>query len=263
MNTAVFESRQWSRGRWWLIVALIFAAHIGLIFAFGERKPLVPRQPAFTPELRLGANRTELLALDDPTLFALPHANGFSGAAWMRIPRVEPEPFQWTEPPRWLPMPVEQLGAVFSQFMRTNEFTRFLPESKSAPQLAVPDIAPVENTSAAKSVLRIEGDLALRTLVNPPLLPSWPGSDLLASSEVQVLVDAAGNVISVSLLPPGSGSKEADQRALTLAKPAKFAAVAREIGSATKPVNQWTRGKMIFQWRTEPLPLTNAPPSSP
>ena len=168
MSDESAKSGSWSRGRWWFVVVLIFAVHIGLIFAFGDRKPIVPRQPAFTPELRMITGGHEMLALNDPTLFALPHLNGFSGVAWLQsqLPRIEPEPFRVTEAPRWLLLPVERLGEAFSQFMKTNQFAEFSPELKPAPFLRVPELSLVNSVSGAKSGLRIEGDLALRKLAH-------------------------------------------------------------------------------------------------
>jgi len=54
---------------------------------------------------------------------------------------------------------------------------------------------------------------------------------------VQVLVNAAGEVVSAVLLSP-SGYDVADQRALTLARAARFA-----------PAAGLTVGQLIFNWR--------------
>jgi TonB family protein len=263
MNAQAVEPGHWSRSRWWLIVIAIFTAHIGLILALGDRKPIVTRQPAATPHLRLANNNDEFLALNDPTLFALPHANGFASAPWMEAPRVQAGSFQWSEPPRWLQLPVEQLGAAFSHFMETNIFARFTPELKAAPELTVPYIMPIEPAPASNSFLRVEGDLAQRPLASPVQVPPWPAADLLAGSTVQVLVDDAGNVISTTLLPPGSGSPEADQRALSLAMSARFVPLPRDGRNGVNPAIRWIRGTMVFQWFTVPLPQTNAPPTNP
>ena len=57
-------------------------------------------------------------------------------------------------------------------------------------------------------------------------------------------------VVSVVLLPPGSGWDDADQRALELARAARFA-----------PAPRLTIGRLVFHWHTVPLPGTNAPAS--
>jgi hypothetical protein len=254
---------KWTRGRWLFAIVLIFALHVGLILALSDRKPIVPRQPAFLTQLRLAATGAELFTLSDPTLFALPHASGFSGAGWMRISRMELEPFQWSEPPRWLQLPAEQLGAAFSLFMQTNEFAHYLPELKSSPQLTSPTAPPATAIPVGKSILLVEGELAGRKLLNAPALPEWPAVELLTGSIVQVLVDEAGTVISTVLLPPGSGSRDADQSALTRARSARFAPLHSQLEDTVKPSNRWTRGRMIFQWFTIPPARTNAPSVNP
>jgi TonB family protein len=57
---------------------------------------------------------------------------------------------------------------------------------------------------------------------------------------VQVLVDAAGNVVSTVLLTP-SGYDAADQRALELARALRFT-----------PSSSLTFGRIIFNWHTVP-----------
>jgi hypothetical protein len=237
----------WSRSRWLTLIALVFAAHVGLIFAFGERKQIVPRSAANVPTLQLADNSDEWLTLNDPSLFALPHGRDFGSAVWLQMRAVKPPSFRWTEPPRWLQLSADELGRVFNQFMQTNRFSGFQLELKPPPRLSEP-VLPVGPAFAEASTLRVEGDLARCRLLNPMDLPSWPYADVIAPSRVQALVDAAGNVVSVILLPPGSGLDAADQRALELARAARFA-----------PASRLTIGQLIFNWRTVPPPATNAP----
>src|SRR5437773_8223601 len=212
----------WPRHRWGLLIALVFAAHVGLIFAFGDRHPIMPRPPGPAPELRLAIGSNELLALRDPTLFALPHPKGFAAAAWREISQTGFPPFRWTEPPRWLVLPVEQLGDTLRNFVQTNSFARVEFETMPAPEWALP-AAWLENGPAPQSGWRVAGPLAQRAVLNPVELPARPGTELLTNSVVEVLVDAAGNVVSHTLLRPVGGSKDpaqqhADQRASALAK---------------------------------------------
>ena len=70
-----------------------------LIFWLGEYKDISPRLVHPAPTLNLAADaEPELLALYDPTYFALPQKEGFAGLAWLN-----PEPpafprFGWSEP---------------------------------------------------------------------------------------------------------------------------------------------------------------------
>jgi hypothetical protein len=256
------EPRTWSRRRWWTVILLVFALHVGLIFAFSERQPAATRRPLSVPTLRIVAAGGELLALSDPTLFALPHRKGFATPAWLSVPQVEFAPFKWTEPPRFLALPVERLGSTFLQFMQTNNFARFEFETLPAPQLILPDAPPLF-TPPTRSELHVGGDLSERQLLNSPELPPQPAGDLLTNSVVRVRVDAAGNVFSCTLVQPGSGSKPADRRALELTRTLRFAPLSQPPILSADPVGQLTSGILVFKWCTVPLPLTNAPVIAP
>jgi hypothetical protein len=233
------------------LVALVFAAHVLLLFAFGGRKQIVPRAVTNVPTLNLADNSSEWLALNDPTLFALPHQKDFASAIWLPVPTNEPPSFRWTESPRWLPLSTDELGLAFNQFMQTNRFAGFELQLKSPVKLSASGL-PVESALAQTSTLQIQDDLAQRRLLDPINLPSWPYANVIAPSKVQILVDAAGNVVSAVLLPPDSGFTaadqydQADQRALELARAARFA-----------PSSRLTVGRMIFNWQTVPMTNTN------
>jgi hypothetical protein len=243
----------WSRQRWLTLIALVFAAHVGLIFIFGTKKQIVPSAVKNVPQLQLADNDNELVALDDPTLFALPNAKDFAAAVWLKMPAIAPPDFRWTESPRWLALADGKLGATFVQFMQTNRFAAFQLDFKPPPQLSEP-VLPVEPALAQISTLQIAGDLAQRRLLNRLDLPSWPYANVIAPSKVQVLVNEAGNVFSPVLLPPDNGFTAADyyaaadQRALELAHTARFA-----------PAPRVTFGQLIFNWHTVPPQATNAP----
>jgi hypothetical protein len=267
METKVPSQDRWPSHRWWLLITLVFAAHVGVMFALGGRRPIAPRRPGAVPELRLATGSSELLALQDPTLFALPHSRGFAAAAWRQISKIEFPPFRWTEPPRWLPLPVEQFGDTLLRFVETNTFARVEFETLPAPQLALPE-ARLEMPPVTQSALRVAGELAERRLLTPLGLPSRPGADLLTNSVVQVLVDAAGNVLSHKLLRSDSGAKdrdqqEADQRALELAKAARFSPLPPSGNAAASPLGRLSLGALIFEWHTVPRPATNAPAANP
>lgn len=242
------DDGSWSFQRRWLLIALVFTAHIGLIFGFGDRKPVTPRRPASSLVLSMVRGSDELSALNDPTLFALPHRKGFAGQTWLKNPVVTFQPFRWTEPPRLLSLPVEELGAVFTLFKQANAPAPFEFDARSPAALAMPVAPEIGTAFPARSTLHIAGDLKGRRLLNPPELRSWPATDLLTNTVVQVLVGADGRVMSWKqlLLPSGSGSPEADQHALNLARAARFDPL------RTGSRNQ-TLGLMIFEWHTVPL----------
>lgn len=253
----VSAERAWPWHRWAICIGLGFAAHVGLIFAFGDRQPISPRAIINAPVLEFTALRSEREQLDDPTLFALPHPKGFASAAWMRRPFFESAPFRWTEPPRLLALSGGKLGATFQEHRATNQLERINLELEilPPPELTQPkpfDRAFVTNRRSGAS---LGGDLAQRNWLNAPTeLPPQRAADLLTNSVVQVWVAASGQVLSPALLQPGSGSKDADQLALKLARAARFAP---RTGAAAK----LTRGTLIFEWQT--VPQTDAPPVTP
>jgi len=248
------RSEDWSRRRWLTLIALVFAVQLAVIFEFGEKRFPPPRAVVNVPQLTLADNSGELLALEDPTLFVLPHANDFASAVW-RQTFVPPQPsFRWPEPPGELLSPAgEILGAVFIRFMQTNPFAQFSPDFKPPAKLSEP-VLPLPPVFANASTLQIEGDLAQRQLLNPVSLTNWPYADVIAPSKVQVLVNEAGVVVSAVLFPPDNRAgaaaqyEPADRRALKLALAARFA-----------PSSRLTVGQMIFNWRTVPPPATNSP----
>ena len=57
----------WSPARWLILIALVYAAHAGLVFLFGERTPPTPRPVIHVPALLLADRTNELRELRDPT----------------------------------------------------------------------------------------------------------------------------------------------------------------------------------------------------
>jgi hypothetical protein len=258
MNPASVDSNPsshgaWTYGRWLMFIALIYAAHVILLFAFGAQKPIVPRPVANVPALQLADGAGEWFALNDPTLFALPHPRDSAAAVRMRAPVPAQPSFQWTEPPGWLALSDRELGAVFNQFMETNHFADLELQLKPPLKLSSPG-APVEPVLAQTSTLLIQGDLARRSLLSQIEVPSLPYNDVIAPSRVQVVVDAAGNVISSVLLPSDNPLEaaghldDADRRALELARAARFA-----------PAPRLSIGRLVFNWHTVPMAGTNLP----
>ncbi|HTX21348.1 MAG TPA: hypothetical protein VMD27_05780 [Candidatus Aquilonibacter sp.] len=247
----------WPLRRWLLVIALIFTAHVALIFLFGSKKPIAPRAVANVPALKFADDSGNLPALNNPALFALPNPEGFAAAVWQKTPAVEQPSFRWSEPPRSLPLPADSLGTTLSQFVQLNFVAGIPPDFKPPARLSVPAL-PVEPAFAQNSTLQIEGGLARRKLLSEINLPSLPNNDVIAPTVVRVLVDAAGSVVSAVVLPPESSLEAAgrydpaDQHALELARQLRFA-----------PASQLTFGIIIFNWHTVPLAATNAAASPP
>ncbi len=247
---------RWTLRRWLMLIALVFVAHVVLIFIFGAKKTTAPDAAiphVGVPQLNLADKTSELIALDDPTLFALPHGNDFAASDVLKANQPS---FRWIGPSGELASPAaENLGAVFSRFMETNQFAGFQPDFKPEPELSEPNLpSGMLAMLPQSSTLRVTGELAQRRLRGGIDLPARPAYDVIAPSRVQVLVDAAGNVVSAVLLPSDNAMEAAgraaagDTNALRMARALRFT-----------PASRATLGELIFNWLTVPLSATNAP----
>ncbi len=255
----------WSRQRRLAMIALVFAAQLAIIFALGEKRFPPQRRVTNVPQMALAGSADEWIALNDPTLFALPHAGDFPPVAGGPVSAATQPSFRWQEPPGELSSPAgESLGAVFARFMQTNQFATPLLDFKPPAKLSEPALT-LPPVFAGNSVLLITGDLARRKWLNPVSLTNWPYADVIAPSRVQVLVDESGDVVSAILLPPDNSivllpsvgfdavrDDAADQRALEIARRLRFT-----------PAPGLASGQLIFNWRTVPPPATNSPAEPP
>ena len=236
-----------------LLIAFALLAHVALIVLFGTKKNFQPRPVTNVPQIQLANAADELIALDNPALFALPNARDFSSAVWQKNPVIAPPSFRYREAPRWLPLAPNNLGAAFAQFMQTNRFGDFTPDFKPPPQFAV-----LTSSGASalpqRTTLEIIGALAARKLLSAPALPALLLNDIIAPSTVQVLVDKSGNIFSAVLLPLENSIEAAgrgglgDTNAVAIARGLRFA-----------PATQPALGEIIFRWQTTPLTTTNEP----
>jgi TonB family protein len=191
---------------------------------------------------------------DDPTLFALVSAQGFSRSAWLSLPRFEDPMTNPPEPLHWLSLASEELADDFTEFVQTNLVGEDLIASTPAPTLANPALpTPVV---VADTIVRVESGLAGRALLPNLRLPRET-EPILTNSVVSVLVDPSGRTMSAALLST-SGVAQADQDALNFAKAARFAP-STEGGSS---ISGFAFGTLVFQWAgvrwAEPVTVTVA-----
>jgi hypothetical protein len=260
MNGVLVEHRAWAGRRWWGMVAAVFALQLGLIFWLGDRKPIQPRAPSPAPQVRMAASASEpLLAMTDPTLFALPHWQGFSGSAWLEVPTPTSPEFVWSEAPQWLPLAAGQIGAAFRQFVATNLSNPLQAVALFEPGLRLPQLGPAgadPGLPAPVSSVQLTGELAGRKLATSLELRSWASPELLTNTVLQLLVDAEGKPISITLMS-GCGLAEADQNAVQQARALRFApSRPGQVEAPADPLSDLSWGELIFEWRTVPA---NAP----
>lgn len=264
MSSRQVEPKAWGLRRWLLIIGVIFIIQYGLITWLG--RPAVdtqPRQPRHIPPIALlsGGRESEIHGLEKPALLLLADPRSFSGEAWLVADALRNPSRPWTEPPRALPPPIDEFGGSLESVVRSNLLRRVDVARKPMP--AIPDYFAIEPPS--QSTFSIEGPVARRRLLTGFKLDSKPAPDILSNSEVQIAVDAGGNVFSAVLMPGGkSGSPEADADALRLARSARFQPLIRDgpdRGASTIPAGlDW--GRIIFHWNTAPMPapVTNGIP---
>ncbi len=257
MNPQVQDGRAWPRRKWWGAVVGLFAIQLALLWWFGARAPIPRRPVSEAPLMNLAdagdTNAAAWLALNDPTLFARSHPQSFSGAEWMKIAAPTNPPPEWSEPPRWLALDLQQLGSAFRRFVQTNQplVEAFIAKAEApVTELQIEDIA---SPTLQPSTLWVEGALAERRLLKSPALKPWAHADLLTNSVVQVLVNGDGNVVAPVLLA-SSGKSEADLEALATAKNIQFEPLpGKRRGLERATALAW--GTLVFQWQT--LALTN------
>ena len=260
----VIQGQPWSRRRWWWLVLLFFGTQVTVVYWLGERGPVKQRPAAPEQTLRfLPTVPGEWLALNDPTLFALPHRQGFSASAWLNLPELAAPRFAWTEDPRWLSWPEFTAGGFDSAPAGRGPGGEVRIPSLPPSDLPLAELPPTLPLTV-RSRLRLEGPLAARSLLTPFQLSDPTNSDILTNTVIQMVVDALGRPRSFTLLG-SSGLPRADEAALGFARTARFAPLpGAETEPDTSPASlaRLAWGTLSFDWHTLPLPPTNtlAPP---
>ncbi len=255
--SAIESEVPWSRGRWWGMVLTIAAVQVLLVFFLGERTPIVPRRAGLDSSFTLASNLSpgspigDLLAIADPTLFALPDPRNFSGRAWL-LPRPLVQPsFTWTEPERWLTQSVAELGSTVDALGKKNRLRYRTFDEKPPPAVSRVDAPAVPLPT--RSTVRVEGS-GNRAWVALPDVPSVRHTDVLADTVVQAGIAPSGFTLSAIVLS-GSGSESADRLALDAVRSARFEPLAVHDPFAL------TWGVFTFRWHVIMEPVTNAIPA--
>ena len=239
----VVSETPWSLWRWLCWLTVVFGLHIGLFLGLGNHKPIATRPVKNAVTLQPVLGRSEALELQDPTVFAGPHIRGFAASTWLQLPNIPFPTFRWSDPPRLLALAAEQLGTLsLNQGQTHGKAARAVEVAPTPGATILPPLPPPPAPN--NSSLRLVGNLADRKLESiPAALPLQRAADSLTNTLVQVTVDEAGRVFSPVLLPPGSGSKEADQLALKTAVGMKFAPLGK--------TPRLTVATLIFEWQME------------
>ncbi len=243
---------RWSRGRFWLMVAVLFAGQAGWVMLLGERPrpapvPAPPRLGLRLLDTPLDNERwTKHVFAGDPTVFPSSAPYGFADQAWRRLRTND------------YAAPLEEPAPVFLDFAAPWSGADLNPSSLEPhptpfPLAGLANSSPsgrppfgTEQASLPESFLRMEGALAERLLGPPVVLPSWTTNFLVTNSVVRFAVNRAGQVVSAVLLA-GSGLKTADDSALAAVNVLRF----RPVGKSA-PERAWDTA--VFYWKTIPPP---------
>jgi hypothetical protein len=236
------------------LVLLILGLQLVVIFWLGEYTFRLPPPVRPAPVLQFAEwHSSELLALKDPTLFAVPHQRTFAGAAWLSVPPLKVQPFAWTEPTNWLALNPARCGAAFEEYVSTNQVYSLPGPVPPEPELVLPQITS-DVSWPVESRLRVMGDLVDRPLLEPLRLPVWQNTatiEMLTNTVVRLLVDAQGRPASIALMQPGSGLPEADQYALRVSRAARFRpSPATGEPKPKRAMEGLSWGELVFEWHT-------------
>jgi hypothetical protein len=262
------EFIRWSGRRWTLTIAAAMVIQVGLLAWLGRGLRFQSTPPEIKTSISLAGDpwlteQIQRLPLyRDPTLFALPNLQGFSGSAWLRFTPLENTPRDWTERARTLPLDPRQLALAFQPFAATDLPGPLLTADRPILRITGTDAFVPTQPVAGRSEVSLDGPLAARALLTPSELPSWQHRDILSNSVVQLSVLATGEPFSAVLLS-GSGRAEADQAALNFATSARFSPLDERPGAPATMEGPMISGRMIFRWHTLPIVPTNTIPGGP
>ncbi|MDX1952504.1 MAG: energy transducer TonB [Verrucomicrobiota bacterium] len=180
--------------------------------------------------------------LEAPLVFAAPHPQGFSGAAWMKLPAIKAPVRAATNNMQFTSYREAGHGSISVVFPGND----LLPPARSA--MPMVSWSPEVPDSTPKSILTIHSAFAPR-LRTVPELPPQVHTDVLSNSVVQVGLDPRGRVVSSRILV-GSGSRQADLDALR---------IARQLSYTPSAEHELQWGELTFQWASLPSLPTNSP----
>jgi hypothetical protein len=236
----------WSLGRWLLLITGFFLFQLAFAYIVADRpigrssgtkeQHLIARTiPGTLTEDRL----SQTFFTSDPLLFPFASQHGFSGSGWMRVNRLVYEFPTEIEPPQLLALRSEALGRVAPAVPKPE--LPFQLGQQSTPQIEALPVFITAVVPRTNSLVHVDANLRSRAVGLPLKLPTRPSEKVLSNSIVDIAVDGAGAVVARRLIPPGSGSAEADRDALEHAKLLRF-----------RPLNAvgtiW--GQAIFEWET-------------
>ena len=194
------------------------------------------------PEIARPWRRGSLL-LDDPWVFSSADSSGFSGLAWMHQSLQAHDWARWNVAADLIDFAEKPLIDPLAEVTPSAVQTWRDAVSWPAPALAIGQIG---QPRAGSTTWHLEGNLATRPSTNALVFQNPSGTDVLASTKIQLGVAADGQIIAARLIS-SSGSRPVDLQALKAARGLHFQRLPAQ-GEAASLV--W--GVFVVEWFTEP-----------
>ena len=262
MSAATEDAARWSRERWAGVVLALFLAHLGALLLLSSRRVAAPNHAVAHGSVRWLTSPVEARKLldslldNDPTLLSTVNPRGFSGAAWLRPPTLAFRAGEWSDADRSLPQLARPLSAATQ--LGTAGGGNVVLDPARKPLTSAPALTVTQPALRSASRLIVLGPLASRRLLQAVPLKSWPHSDLLADTRVQVLVSREGLVFSRRLASSGQKNpvqQAADQHALALTTELRFEPAPKSGRGGNDGI---VEGTLVFQWHTVEPPVAAA-----
>lgn len=183
----------------------------------------------------------------DPSDISLPNIHGFSRSAWQHLAPPVMEAFDPERMPSFLAPPSGLLLPVLLEQRQLGDLVQAGLEKSVAEPDAVREGGLEAPLPVTNSVIRIDGDLSKRLLVQPPRLPLAPPNTVPQVARVFIAVGLDGRV-RYAVLDRSSGNEALDTESLQIVRQLRF-----DMLSAVDPL-ELTWGSVRFFWATAPAP---------
>lgn len=261
--------KRWSAFAWVSSILLLVGfqyAVMALISPAPRPGNTPPTKPPSPPVLALLGRASassmhpssSLLAMEDPSLFALPHREGLAGALWQRDLSSSNSLARWDPPADWLPLRETGLGIEFKRLANAPQ-ARWsgLDLREPPPHVHWKDI-PEPKLQPPPPSMQLMGDLGRRTLLKSPAIPTLESDEILRDTVLILMVGDSGVPLVTAPVLQSSGSAHADSLALELARTLRFQPTTTPQNFSAAGASRLTAGRVIFHWCGG---TTNAPPN--
>jgi TonB family protein len=260
MSVVAAQPRDWSRGKFLLLVAVVLVGQVVLVALLAARihppSPPSASHAVFTalPSALNGETLAKYVFAIDPTVFPFSSPHGFEDRAWDRLPKQEVRLPRRSQPPAFLEFAARPSTPNLAYPERALPKIPFELAGRFGPDLEDEAVGSGEEVGRKKSFFGIAGESVSNLLVPPADLGEWANTPVLTNTVIQFAVNRAGQVYSVSLIG-GSGFDAADAAAVSLVWNWRFV-------PSRQPRTPSAWDVATFYWKTVPPLGTNAPPTS-